>query len=139
MGYSLGFWLEDKSNTSPVDGISANKVELHINYWSLEAKQACNYLDIGLRLELVSNNSFNSINFYFPFKMAKENYMGNLGSVICSTDELVELIFNERLESSFEGVNFKDINFYGEKNDTLRLYKELDIGNELTNVNPNRG
>lgn len=134
MGYSLGFWLEDKSNTSPVEGISTNKVELHINYWSLEAKQACNYLDIGLRLELVSDNSFNSINFYFPFKMAKENYMGNLGSVICSTDELVELIFNERLKSSFEGVNFKDINFYGKENETLRLYKELDIGNQLTNV-----
>ena len=84
MGYSLGFWLEDNSTTTPTDNESKNKVELHINYWSLEAKQSCNYLDIGLRLELKDFASFQSINFHFPFEIQKENYMGSLGSVICS-------------------------------------------------------
>lgn len=134
MGYSLGFWLEDDNRANINDSEPKNKVELHINYWSLETKQACNYLDIGLKLELVNEESFKSINFYFPFKMGKEAYMGNLGNVICSTDDLIELIFNERLKSSFEGVNFKDINFDSKDSEILRLYKELDIGNESTNV-----
>lgn len=130
----MGFWLEHENNTNQPNHEEKNKVELHINYWSLEAKQACNYLDIGLKLELINENSFKSINFYFPFKMGTEAYMGNLGNVICSTDDLIELIFNERLKSSFEGVNFKDINFDGKDSEILRLYKELDIGNDLTNV-----
>ncbi len=134
MGYSLGFWLEDDNRTSTVESEDKNKVELHINYWSLEAKQACNYLDIGLRIELLKEESFKSINFYLPFKMSKENYMGNLGSVICSTDDLIELIFNERLKSSFEGVNYKDINFDGKDNETLRVYKQLEIGDDDSNL-----
>lgn len=135
MGYSLGFWLENEGNTSAIEGNeSPNKVELHINYWSLEAKQACNYLDIGLRLELLNIESFKSINFYLPFKIEKDNYMGNLGSVICSTDDLIELIFNERLKSSFEGVNYKDINFNGKNSETLRVYKQLEIGDEPSNL-----
>lgn len=134
MGYSLGFWLEDNSTTTPTDNESKNKVELHINYWSLEAKQSCNYLDIGLRLELKDFASFQSINFHFPFEIQKENYMGSLGSVICSTDDLIELIFNERLKSSFEGVNYKDINFEGKNGEILRVYKQLEIGDEPSNL-----
>lgn len=135
MGYSLGFWLEDDNKTSLSSNDKAkNKVELHINYWSLEAKQACNYLDIGLRLELGKIESLKSINFYFPFLMEKENYMDNLGQVICSTDALTELIFNERLKSSFEGVNYKDINFDGKEGETLRVYTELEIGDDPSNI-----
>lgn len=135
MGYSLGFWLEDDDTTSQSDSDeSKNKVELHINYWSLEAKQACNYLDIGLRLELGNIESLKSINFYFPFLMGKENFMDNLGEVICSTDALIELIFNERLKSSFEGVNYKDINFDSKESETLRVYTELEIGEEPSSI-----
>lgn len=134
MGYSLGFWLEHENNINQLNDEDKNKVELHINYWSLEAKQACNYLDIGLKIELLNEQSFKSINFYLPFNMSKENYMGDLGSVICSTDNLIELIFNERLKSSFEGLNYKDINFDGKDNETLRVYKQLEIGEEESNL-----
>lgn len=140
MGYSLGFWLEDDtisqsdSDEPKNSDEHKNKVELHINYWSLEAKQACNYLDIGLRLNLFRYKELKSINFYFPFKMEKENYMGNLGNVICSKDELIELIFNEKLKSSSDGVNYKDIRFLGDEDKGLRVYKELEIGDDPNDV-----
>lgn len=135
MGYSLGFWLEDDNTTSQSNSDEhKNKVELHINYWSLESKQACNYLDIGLKLKILRPDFIKSINFYLPFKMAKENYMGNLGSVVCSKDELLELIFNEKLKSSSDGVNYKDIKFLSDENSTLRVYKELEIGDDVNDI-----
>lgn len=133
MGYSLGFWLEGESTTNLEDD-QKNITELHINYWSLEAKQVCNYLDIGLRLELKSRESLTSINFYFPFIVERDNYMGNLGNVVCSTNDLIELIFNEKLISSDEGINYKDISFDGKDDECLRFYKDLDIGDEEGNV-----
>ncbi len=127
MGYSLGFWLDHNKDKGEIKA-PKNSIELHINYWSIESKEKFHYLDIGVKLTL-NNNDLESINFFFPFDLQIKDYMDNLGETICSRDELLELIFNEKLKSTTEGQNYKDVVFEGEEKDRLRIYKELDIVN----------
>lgn len=127
LGYSLGFWLDHNKDQKEIED-PKNTVELHINYWSIESKEKFHYLDIGIKLSL-NNNNMKNINFYFPFDLDLKDYMANLGETICSRDELLELIFNEKLKGTTEGPNYKDIEFVGEKKDRLRVYKELDVVN----------
>lgn len=127
MGYSLGFWLEHSKEKSEIKE-PKNLIELHINYWSIESKEKFHYLDIGVKLTL-NNSDLDSINFFFPFDLQNQDYMDNLGETICSKDELLELIFNEKLKGTSDGKNYKDVYFEGLNKDHLRIYKELDIGN----------
>ncbi|MEO4186509.1 hypothetical protein ABH305_11675 [Acinetobacter pittii] len=127
MGYSLGFWLDHNKEKGEIK-VPKNCVELHINYWSIESKEKFHYLDIGVKLTL-NNDNLESINFFFPFDLEIKDYMNNLGETICSRDELLELIFNEKLRSTTEGPNYKDVIFEGDQKDSLRIYKELDIVN----------
>lgn len=127
MGYSLGFWLDHNKEQGEIK-VPKNIIELHINYWSIESKEKFHYLDIGVKLTL-NNNYWESINFFFPFDLQIKDYMDNLGETICSRDELLELIFNEKLKSTAEGQNYKDVIFEDEQKDSLRIYKELDIVN----------
>jgi len=127
MGYSLGFWLESKQKNQRTEALK-NTVELHINYWSIESQDKFHYLDIGVKLKLNDKDNLESINFFFPFNISLDDYMANLGEIICSTDYLLELIFNENLKSTIEGQNYKDVSFEGD-NSILRVYKELDITN----------
>ena len=128
MGYSLGFWLDHKEDSQENKAATPNTVELHINYWSLESKEKFHYLDIGIKLGLF-DNGLKNINFYFPFDLSINDYMANLGEIISSRDDLLELIFNEKLKSTKSGPNFKDVEFQGQGNDYLRVYEELDIVN----------
>lgn len=131
MGYSLGFWLEhdDKESPSEEKDFKKNIVELHINYWSLESKEKFHYLDIGIKLQ-IKNKNLQAINFYLPFKLTQDDYMASLGQVICSKDDLLELIFNEKLEHTSTGSNYKDVKFLGKNNECLRIYEELDSGED---------
>lgn len=127
MGYSLGFWLESKQKHQKTEALK-NTVELHINYWSIESQDKFHYLDIGVKLKLNDKDNLESINFFFPFNISLDDYMANLGEIICSKDYLLELIFNENLKNTIEGQNYKDVSFEGDDS-TLRFYKELDITN----------
>jgi len=127
MGYSLGFWLDSKQKSQTTEALK-NIVELHINYWSIESQDKFHYLDIGVKLKLNDKDNLESINFLFPFNISLDDYMANLGEIICSKDYLLELIFNENLKNTIEGQNYKDVNFEGDDS-ILRVYKELDITN----------
>lgn len=131
MGYSLGFWLDHNDN--PKNRNNGNfkiksTVELHFNYWSIESKEKFHYLDIGVKIKSI-DNELDSVNFYFPFTIKNNEYMPNLGGVICSKVDLLELIFNEQLESKKAEKNYDDITFKN-KEEILRIYKELSAVNQ---------
>ena len=59
--------------------------------------------------------------------------MSSLGEIITKNDDLMELIFNERLVGTKEGKNFKDIEFGG-SSEKLRFYGSLDLTTDKSSV-----
>lgn len=118
MASSLAFWIENgKQKSGPVDPNSNSNsqpsIELHFNYWLLEAEKRnfcermcygltlskrkakagnLEYLDIGVKF--TNLKALESFNIYLPFHISKEDYVSTLGETICKDIDLISTVFN---------------------------------------------
>lgn len=94
MARSLAFWFDEKT------GATLPELELHINFWSLNSEDT-NFLDIGVRLKNKgSEKTFENINIYIPFDVNQDNYLPQLGLIVCSDPELISAIFNSTVTTT---------------------------------------
>lgn len=124
---SLAFWLEGSKNEN-------TSIELHFNFWRLNmgSKKEINYLDVGVKFKYLEN--IESINIFFPFTITKNNYIHSLGSTLSKNRELIEAIFNARIDSESKITdNVLDINFVKNKADRLRLFSQIEIDENGSN------
>ncbi len=121
MAKSLAFWLEN-------DKSSATSIELHFNFWSLNSntKEEINYLDVGVKFELVQHAS--SINIFFPFPIDKNKYISQLGRKVCETDSLISAIFNTNIKQLKPDTGTSDITFHHESESKLRFHSQIELG-----------
>jgi hypothetical protein len=127
MAKSLAFWLEGSKNDH-------TSIELHFNFWRLNvgAKEEINYLDVGVKFKYLE--SINSINIFFPFNITKDNYIHELGRTVFKNKELIEAIFNARIENQSEiAPNILDVSFIKNKSDKLRLFSQIEIDDDGNN------
>ena len=127
MAKSLAFWLEGSKSDD-------TSIELHFNFWLLNmgSKKEINYLDVGVKYKCLEN--INSINIFFPFTITKNNYIHNLGSTLSKNRQLIEAIFNARIElESPITENILDISFVKDKTDRLRLFSQIEIDEKGSN------
>lgn len=101
------------NNTKAKNDKGVAGVELHFNYWLLEAEKRSlcermsiclpsskkkstagnlEYLDIGVKFSNLG--PLESLNIYLPFHIDKEDYVSTLGETICKDIELISTVFN---------------------------------------------
>ena len=158
MASSLAFWIEkskrETAETSHDQSDAQDKemssVELHFNYWLLEAEKRsvcenlCSYLslsrkksnegnleylDIGVKFK--NSGLLESLNVYLPFQIDNEDYISTLGDTICKDIELISTVFNRsvgKVEPNEElGCYDIDLIQQGTPNPTLRFYTHLAL------------
>jgi len=105
MASSLALWLEqDKPNSGSVE------VELHFNYWCIKpVVKGClrkrrldevHYLDVGIFFSQICAGQ--KLKVYFPFRVSEDNYISNLGRLVCERRELLEAVFNSDVHRESE-------------------------------------
>lgn len=119
MAKSLAFWMEGRKTDKTF-------IELHINYWLLQHKGGKDFSCIDFGVKFRDLGEVESINFYLPFKVSKDNYYSRLGELICSRKDLIQTIFNSRHKSTVSTSNTSvDINFEGDGDDDIRFFTQI--------------
>ncbi len=137
MAESLAFWVEPINASEELANEGKTpKVDLHINYWLLNQNtdNEFHYLDFGIKFENLSRNS--KLSLYFPFKVNKEEYVSGLGGQVCRRTELIQTIFNATHRSTKNiAPTYVEIEFVSEKEPALRVYTQIEIGDDPDSVN----
>jgi len=113
---SLAFWFEE--------GRATPKLELHINFWSLDT-QDLNYLDIGLKFDSEESISFKSINVYLPFQISSNQYQSDLGNTICNDRELISAIFNSPVTTTTSSSKHDTFDITFSNKSKLRFFTQI--------------
>lgn len=91
-----------------------------------EVEPIC-FLDVGVKFKEIGEKD---IFIYFPFHITKEDYDGELGSLISNDVKLISAIFNNEVESiNYEDsrYHFSNIKFAGENEPEIRFFTRLDL------------
>lgn len=126
MAESLAFWFADANGqVKDEDHLETKELELHFNYWSLDALKGRQFLDIGVKFRKWTSND--NLFIYLPFQVGKDDIDFNLSNLVASDIKLVSAIFNEDASASLPSSD--DFYRIGLSSDvSFTFYTALSIG-----------
>lgn len=116
---SFAIWHEKRDEQA-----ETLSTELHLNLWQFSSQKndSLDCLDIGIKIEKISN--FSSINLFVPFVLKKDGVL-DLGETITKNNKLLTAIFNEC--TSVETNNSKLVKITLRKEGGKSSHKSLNV------------